>query len=747
MKRAVFCFFIMLSCEIFAQEDYVKYVNPYTGNISHTLVPSLPTIQLPHSMLRVYPKRQDFATWVVEDFSLVSPSHRNIFSGNGILPFVGKSAPDASTLDNEKISPYSYFAILDGQEIGVEFAPSFKSALYAFNFSNSPAGEDRKIRIRVDSGEIKFEKNRINLIQNTGKSGNVKMYISLEFDVGPKDVKIYPFSRKPEKNPILKPSKPFVAKRGADAFLNFGSEIQKVSVKYGISFIDFESAQNNLKREIADFDIEKLKENGNKIWNEALSKIKIKSCDEEMKRVFYTSFWRTFERMIDFSEYGRYYSAYDNSVHETGKPFYCDDWIWDTYRTSHPLRVLLEPSKEAQMLQSYIDMANQTSEKWLPTFPQIFGDAHAMNGNHVVASFLDAYQKGVRGFDFKAAVSLSVNTLLTESIIPWHRGHRTVLDDFYSKNGYFPALKPGEAESVAEVNIFEKRQSVAVTLAASFDDWCAYKMLECFERDFPKQMGGDFSESKKLFFKRAQNAENLFNKKTGFFHPKDFEGNFIEPFDYRISGGLGFRDYYDENNAWTYRWDAPHLDLVGLMGGAENFEKNLDDTFHTPTGLPKWRFWGNHAPDQTGNVGQFSMGNEPSFHIPYLYNRIGKGWKTQKAVRALVYTWFRDDLMGVPGDEDGGAMSAFVVWSMLGLYPDVGEPSYQIGSPFFEEAEIALENGGKIKIIAKNNSRENKYVKSLKINGENHEKLNIPHGKLKSGAVLEFEMSERPKKK
>lgn len=746
MKKLLLFFTVLSPLFMNAQEDYVKYVNPYMGNISHTLVPSLPTVQLPHSMLRVYPKRQDFATWIVEDFSLVSPSHRNIFSGNGILPFVGDSAPESSTLDNEKISPYSYSAILDGQEIGVDFAPSFKSAVYSFDFSNSAKGESRKIRVRVDCGEIKFENGRINLIQNIGKFGNVKMYITLEFDAEPREVKVSPFSRPPEKNPILKPSKPFVAKRGADAVLDFGKEAQKISARYGISFIDFESAQNNLQREIRDFDIKKLKEDGRKIWNETLSKIKIKSEDEEMKRVFYTSFWRTFERMIDFSEYGKYYSAYDNKVHKTAKPFYCDDWIWDTYRTSHPLRVLMEPSKEAQMLQSYIDMASQTPEKWLPTFPQIFGDAHAMNGNHVVASFWDAYQKGVRGFDFKAAVELSVNTLLTESIVPWHRGHRTVLDDFYSDNGYFPALKTGEAESVPQVNSFEKRQSVAVTLAASFDDWCVYKMLGRLEKDFPSQTPVNLSENKNLFFKRSKNAENLFNAKTGFFHPKDSEGNFIEPFDYRISGGLGFRDYYDENNAWTYRWDAPHLDLVGLMGGAENFEKNLDDTFHTPVGLPKWRFWGSHAPDQTGGVGQFSMGNEPSFHIPYLYNRAGKGWKTQKAVRALVYTWFRSDLMGVPGDEDGGAMSAFVVWSMLGLYPDVGEPTYQIGSPFFEEAEVSLENGGKIKITAKNNSRENKYVKSLKINGEIWEKLSIPHDRLKSGAVLEFIMSSRPNK-
>ena len=745
MKRALLIYAGLAVASLGARaEDYTKYVNVYMGNISHTLVPSLSTVQLPHSMLRVYPKRQDFAAWAIEDFSLISPSHRAIFPGNGILPFTD-FAPEKSTLDNEQITPYSYSAILDIQEIGVDFAPSYRSAIYVFDFSNSPS-KKRNIRLRVDDGKIFFDtkKGALNLLQNIGKDGGTKMHISVFFGGQPKRISIRPFSRQPEPNPLIAPTKPFVPKNGADAVLEFGDGIDKISVKYGVSFIDFEAAQNNLGREIAGFDIKKLKKSGRKAWNEALSKIKIKTSDERLKRVFYTSFWRTFERMVDFSEYGRYYSAYDQKVHESENPFYCDDWIWDTYRALHPLRVLLEPSKEARMLQSYVDMASQTPEKWLPTFPQIFGDAHAMNGNHAVAAFLDAYQKGVRGWDFGKALEVSINTLLTESIVPWHRGVRTSLDEFYCEKGYFPALKEGEAETVAEVNSFERRQAVATTLAASFDDWCVYNMILESEKSAESP---ENSKYKDLFLKRSHNAENLYNEKTGFFHPKDSDGNFIEPFDYRIAGGLGFRDYYDENNAWTYRWEAAaFLDLVSLMGGAQKFERNLDDTFLTPIGMFKWRFWGCHAPDQTGNVGQFSMGNEPSFIIPYLYNRAGAPHKTQKAIRALIGTWFRDDLMGVPGDEDGGAMSAFVVWSMLGLYPNVGKADYEIGSPFFDEAEICLESGRKIKILAKNNSRENKYVKSLKLNGEEVLGSQIRHDQIKDGAVLEFVMSPRPNK-
>ena len=207
MFKAIYIFFIFcLGSSLFAK-DYVDYVNCYMGNISHTLVPSLPTIQLPNSMLRVYPKRQDFATWGVEDFALCSVSHRNIFSANGILPFASDFPPELSTLDNEKITPFSYYAILDKQEIACDFATSYRSAIYSFNFEKADPSKSRKIRIRVDDGTIYFDKENsiLNIIQNTGKYGETKMYIALVFDSEIKDVSIASFSRKPEENPIIKP--------------------------------------------------------------------------------------------------------------------------------------------------------------------------------------------------------------------------------------------------------------------------------------------------------------------------------------------------------------------------------------------------------------------------------------------------------------------------------------------------------------------------------------------------------------
>ena len=229
----------------------------------------------------------------------------------------------------------------------------------------------------------------------------------------------------------------------------------------------------------------------------------------------------------------------------------------------------------------------------------------------------------------------------------------------------------------------------------------------------------DKPDEAKEFMDGALNYRNLYNSETGFFHPKDKDGKFIEPFDYVFSGGMGARGYYDENNGWTYRWDVQHNipDLIELMGGNDAFVSNLDAMFREPLGRSKYAFYA-QLPDQTGNVGQFSMANEPSLHIPYLYNYADHPWKTQKYIHKLINDWFRDDLMGVPGDEDGGGMSAFVVFSMMGFYPVTpGLPEYSIGSPFFESCSIRLENGNTFQLNAVNFSQDNKYIQSVSLNG------------------------------
>jgi predicted alpha-1,2-mannosidase len=208
---------------------------------------------------------------------------------------------------------------------------------------------------------------------------------------------------------------------------------------------------------------------------------------------------------------------------------------------------------------------------------------------------------------------------------------------------------------------------------------------------------------------------------------------------------MGARDYYDENNGWTYQWDVVHniADLINLMGGRQAFTSNLDKLFDEPMGKPKYHFY-HQLPDHTGNVGQFSMGNEPSFHIPYLYNYAGQPWKTQKRIRHLLEQWFRNDLMGIPGDEDGGAMSAFVVFSSMGFYPVTpGMPVYNIGSPVFDEVTIHLSSGKDFTIVANNNASHNKYIQSAILNGNSLDKPWFLHDKMINGGTLKLEMGPK----
>lgn len=716
----LYCFFLF-SCERgkYGQErikEPIDYVNNRIGNISHLLVPTYPTTHLPNAMLRMIPSHNEFVTDRMDGFPLNYPSHR---MGDVLLlmPYCGQPTNIDKGLsyryDHEESTPYSYSVFLDDHDITVDFAPSSKSAIYSFTFEKN--GE-RYIGLRTrDKGDIQIANNILSGYENYQ---GIKHYFYLEFD----------------KNPIesgtIKDSITSIV------YLKFASTEKEVKARYGISYLSEVQAKSNLLREISNYDIKALASKARNIWNEALSKIKIEGGDENQKTTFYTALYRSHERMINISEDGKYFSAYDGKVHDDdGVNFWVDDWVWDTYLALHPLQVLLNPKDQEQKLASYIRMYEQSG--WMPTFPCVFGDAHCMNGNHVAGVFADAMVKGLQ-FDVQKAFDGMKHTVMTESMIPWYKGPKTELDDFYHEKGWYPALYPGEKETNPHVQSFEQRQTVAVTNAASYDDWCIAQMA----KQIDKKDDYDF------FIKRSYNYRNHFNKETGFFHPKDKNGKFIEPFDYKLSGGIGSRAYYDENNAYTYNWDLRHniADLVELFGSKGRMIEQLDQLFVEPMGMSKWHYYA-VQPDATGNVGMFVMGNEPSFHIPYLYNYVGQPWKTQKRIRMLMESWFRNDLMGICGDEDGGGMSAFYVFSAMGFYPvSPGIPTYNIGSPLFEKSTMKLDNGKEFTVIAHNVSKENKYIQSAKLNGTNYNKTWFSHNDIMSGGTLELVMGNRPNK-
>lgn len=711
------------------EKEPVDYVNPYMGNISHMLVPTYPTVHLPNSFLRMTPARGDFTYEYLDGCALLMPSHRSghVFT---IRPFSGLAGqPNDRTryqYDSEKITPYSYSVFLEKEDVDVSFVPSHQSAIYIFSFEQS---QSPSLVFSTRNGLLSYHKEDGSISGYEDLGNGTKAYIYLQANAPVSKVMT-----------VTTESQDTVT--GRSITITYTESTKAISARYGISFISAEQAKKNLNREIKNFDSAALMSQGRNAWNNALGKIKVSGGNENDKTVFYTSLYRVYERMVNYSEDGKYYSPFDKKVHEDeGVPFYNDDWIWDTYRAAHPLRILINPKEESLMLKSFIRMAAQSPEGWLPTFPQVTGDAHCMNGNHGIISICDAYYKNLTGIDratLEKAYEYCRRTVMEETMLPWVRAKACELDEFYKEHGYFPALNHNQTETVSLVHGFEKRQAVAVTLAASYDDFCLAQMAKALGKN----------DDYEYFMERSFNYRNIFNFKTGFFHPKDNSGNFIEPMDYIFGGGIGAREYYDENNGWTYRWDIAFNipDLVMLMGGKETFVENLDRTFSEPLGKAKYQFY-SQLPDQTGNVGQFSMGNEPSLHIPYLYNYADAAWKTQKRIRSLIEMWFRNDLMGVPGDEDGGGLSAFVVFSAMGFYPvAAGTPEYEIGSPFFESIDLDLGNGKALKIRAKNCSRDNKYIQSVKINGKEWNKTSFDHEDIANGGSIEFVMGNRPNK-
>ena len=699
-------------------QDPVDYVNPYIGTISHLLVPTYPTVHLPNSMMRVYPNRENYTTNRLQGLPLVVTGHRGGSAFNLSL-YQGEIAlaPDVVSMsyDNEVTKPYYYSVDLDEADMQVEYAPSHQSAVYEIHVSQT----DKPVYV--------FFGTRGGELQSDGKS--LSGYQPLN-----RNTKVYIYMETTAKATVKSESE-----RGCTYQLTYPKGTDKITLRYGVSYISAEQARKNLDREVAGKSLQQVADEGRKIWNQTLGKVQVTGGTDDELRVFYTSLYRTYERMVCISEDGQYWSGYDNQVHaDEGTPFFADDWIWDTYRAVHPLRLMLEPTLEGQMISSFVRMAEQQTPHWMPTFPGVSGNSNTMNCNHAVASVLDAWTKGVRSFDLKKAFQFSKAAITEKTLAPWSGKPAGVLDRFFKEHGYFPALAVGEKETVPEVHDWEHRQPVAVTLGTVYDEWCLGNVASIL---------GEKKDAE-YFLNRSGDYKKIFNEKTGFFHPKDSFGNFIEPFDYRYPTGIGARDSYDENTGYEYRWDVQHniADLIRLIGGKDKFVDELEDMFSTPIGMNRYTFYATY-PDHSGNVGQFSMGNEPALHIPYLYSYAGQPWRTQKRVRSLLKEWFRNDLMGIPGDEDGGGMTSFVVFSMIGFYPVTpGLPMYVIGSPTFQDVTINLENGKTFRVKCENYSPDHKYIQSAKLNGKTWTKSWFTHEDLMAGGVLELVMGKHPNK-
>jgi predicted alpha-1,2-mannosidase len=716
------------------QKDPVDYVNPNIGGIGHLLQPTIPLVHLPNSMMRISRQPKGFQSERISYFPIQIYSHR--FGMIGKLMITQDTLnPDPETWaseydhDFETAKPYYYSVLLEDYDIYTEITTHEHSAHYRFNFqSQKPAN----LYIQTQNkGLIEIIPNQ-NIIQGFEVVSGVKVYFRIKSDQAFTNFGTFQNTNQVENQLRIEGDE-------VGAYIVIKPQNgNPLNLKVGVSYISSEQATTNLDKEIPDWDFENLKQKNRNSWNQALSKIKVEGDSEEQKVVFYTALYRCFERMVNISEDNLYYSSYDNSVHDDeGINFYIDDWVWDTYRALHPLMILINPEEQLKKIVSYIRMYQQSG--WIPAFPLLTGDAACMNGNHAAAVIADAYFKGLRDFDLEQAYQGLKRTELETTMLPWRNGPLTELDIFYHENGFYPSPKYGQEEWVKEVHGWEKRQAVSLALAHSYDDWC----LSLLAKELGKNDESEF------FIKKAQNFKNHFNPAIGFFAPKSADGEWVKPFDPKLSGGIGSREYFAENNAWTYLFDVQHdiEGLIELLGGRGNFILKLDELFTTDLGTWKPSYYA-QFPDATGNVGQFAMGNEPSLHIPYLYNYAGVPWKTQKRIRALLDLWFTDSPFGICGDEDGGGLSSFYVFSAMGFYPVTpGTPYYNIGSPLFSKSIIDLGDNKTFTIVSNNCSVQNKYIQSATLNGKRLEDPFFSHHDIINGAVLEFEMGPRPNKK
>ncbi|HMI01732.1 MAG TPA: GH92 family glycosyl hydrolase [Pedobacter sp.] len=696
----------------YSGEGNLKYVDPRIGNVGAILEPTRPTIQLPNQVIRMTPQRADYMDDQISNFPLTVVSHRNgqVFS---VKPALSAQDTKRMTYDHdlEINRPWYYSTYLIDSDIKVEFTPGKKAGIFKFDFPQNSTKALIFDKYNRGESQIQLASAREVTGMETWDGVKVYMYGTLNADAT-------------------------AEKNGNKLLLTFDKGVKTIELKYALSFISADQAKKNHGNELKTTTFDQQVKLGEAAWSKVINQIKSTGGTDAQKRSFYTALYRCYERMVDITEDGQYYSGYDKQVHKTNRPFYVDDWVWDTYLAHHPLRTILNPAQEGDMLNSYVLMYQQSG--WVPTFPLLYGDNPCMNGFHSTITFLDGYRKGIRNYDVNVAYEGMLKNATQATMLPWKNGPKTDLEDFYYEKGYFPALKIGEEETNKTVHSFEKRQAVAITLGHSYDDWAL--------GEFAKELNKTQDYTK--FNGRGNNYKNLWDNNAQMFLPKDKDGNWIK-IDPKFDGGMGGRDFYDENNGWTYLWQVQHdvKGLIGLFGGVNNFENKLDQLYREPLGRSKYELWAKF-PDFTGIVGQFSMGNEPSFHIPYLYNFSNSPWKTQKRIRFLLDTWYKDNVFGIPGDEDGGGMTAFVVFSSMGFYPVTpGIPAYTIGSPVFENVTIDLPNGKQFQMIANKCSVQNKYIQSAKLNGKTIDSPWFTHEQLVAGGKLELEMGPLPNKK
>lgn len=726
-------------------KEYTDSVNVFigTGGHGHTF----PGATLPHGMVQLSPDTRLFgwdacSGYYYDDTSIMGFTHTHL-SGTGIgdygdilfMPVVGEKPLIAGTAENpdegyrscfsheqESARPGYYQVLLQDDSINVELTATLRAGLHRYTY---PKASDARLIVDMEP-TIHGHQHPVTQIRVVNDS----TIAGMKYTVGwAKRHYVYfyavfssPFDYKLYSETEYQSDSTSVTVNTAKAVMSFRNlpADGRVLAKVGISGVDEEGARLNVEAEIPNWDFEGVMKQANTAWNEALGKIDIETSDNDSRTVFYTSLYHAFIQPSLASDVdGRYRTMGHEIKQDASYTNYTVFSLWDTFRAAHPLYTIVTPEQNQAFIRSLLRKYDEGGI--LPKWELASNETGTMIGYHAVSVIADAMMKKQCDFDVKKALEACIRSSVYDTTGVTPMMDRQILNGklmpvsikYKNELGYIPCDKVGG--------------SVSQGLEFAYNDWLIAQMMKEHNR---KDLYDKYMEL-------SRNYRNYFDPETKLMRGRLSDGSWITPFD---PASVQRPSNYVEGNAWQWAWFVPQ-DVEGLMelvGGQKSFEAHLDTLFTTSselTGDP------NAAADVTGMIGQYAHGNEPSHHIPYLYNYAGAPRKTQALVDHILRTLYHNDPNGLSGNEDVGQMSAWYALSAMGFYSFCpGRPVYEIGRPIFDKVTIHLSNGKDFVIQAKNNSVENKYIRSMKLNGEDLAEPRFSHFDLMKGGELIFEM-------
>ncbi|WP_299431864.1 GH92 family glycosyl hydrolase [uncultured Maribacter sp.] len=611
--------------------------------------------------------------------------------------------------ENEIATPGYYQVFLEDPKINVEITTSKRTAYHKYTFK-----KDEKQSVVINLGFAinwdKATKSAITIEDEQTISGyrfsegwakNQKVFFVAKFSKPISNSKLYA-------DGILSNSNISEGIKTASQLFFETNNDEKLLVKVAVSSVSVANAKDNLETNGFNFDVVKKETEG--IWNSALANIVVETPVDSLKTIFYTALYHSQLAPVTFSDKnGQFRKENDSIIKADNYTAYSTLSLWDTFRAEHPLLTLIAPNKVTDIVKSML--AYYETKKILPVWTLYGNETNTMTGYHSIPVIVEAYVKGIRGFDAEKAYEAMKTTMMQDERGLVH----------YKKHGYIPYNLQDE--------------SVTITLEYAYNDWCVAQMAKALGKN----------EDYNFFLERSKAYQHLFDKETGFMRGKSDDGvSWNKPFDPKHSNHREHTDY-TEGNAWQHSWFVPHNveNFIKLHGNYEIFTSRLEQLFRENSEITG----DNVSVDISGLIGQYAHGNEPSHHIAYLFNKAGKPWRTQYWVKHILDTQYNTTPNGLSGNEDCGQMSAWYVLSSIGLYPlNPALAEYEIGSPIFEKTTINLPKDKTFSIIAEGVSSKNIYIQSATLNGAIFNETSISHKKILDGGTLHFIMGAVPNK-